>query len=337
MNNTNNRLLDALTFRGVLISVSVRYWRARMKLRPEELGLDPLKVDQRLFSLGHKKLLPKRALEQLALIESRAHALVEENSFPFLGGIARYLPNTRLRETTDSLNRLKSEFGQCQNDFLSRYDSLREEALADWRQAAERISDDPGRIMDLVTGAYPPLGRVCDRFGFDIRTFQIATPEAIPRAELLDIGSRLEVVEAREQAVREARHEIEESCRAFVADCAATLREQTARLCDDMLKTIDTTGSVHQRTLNRLVNFIDRFRELNFVNDSEMEQQLQSVRSEFLQRTAGEYRESASARRGLVQGLSALRDRATELANADASAIVEQFGQMGRRRFELVA
>ncbi len=142
---------------------------------------------------------------------------------------------------------------------------------------------------------------------------------------------------ARENAAREARQRIEQSCDTFIREATAELRNQTAQLCDDMLETINTTGSVHQRTLNRLVNFIDRFRELNFVNDSEMERQLEQVKAEFLQRSAGEYRESSTARRGLVEELATLRARASEMASEDTSAIVERFGQLGRRRFELVA
>ena len=33
-----NNLLDVLTREGVLINVSVRYWRGCKKLRPEDLG-----------------------------------------------------------------------------------------------------------------------------------------------------------------------------------------------------------------------------------------------------------------------------------------------------------
>ena len=57
-----------------------------------------------------------------------------------------------------------------------------------------------------------------------------------------------------------------------------------------------------------------------------MEQQLEQVRTRFLRRSAGEYRDSSAARGGLVQGLSNLRDRANEMASEDTTAIVEQFG-----------
>jgi hypothetical protein len=48
------------------------------------------------------------------------------------------------------------------------------------------------------------------------------------------------------------------------------------------------------------VKFIDRFKAMNFANDTEMEQQLQRVREELLSRTAEEYRNSSFAQRFLL-------------------------------------
>ena len=61
---------------------------------------------------------------------------------------------------------------------------------------------------------------------------------------------------------------------------------------------------VHQKTLNRLVRFIDQFKSMNFANDRVMEQQLESVKKELLTKTAEEYRDSAVARARLKQGLA---------------------------------
>jgi hypothetical protein len=78
----DDRRLDVLTREGVLLDVSVRFWRAAKKLQAQDLGLNPDDVAERLISLGHKRLLPKEALAEFALIESRAHALVDTNTFP---------------------------------------------------------------------------------------------------------------------------------------------------------------------------------------------------------------------------------------------------------------
>ena len=95
------------------------------------------------------------------------------------------------------------------------------------------------------------------------------------------------------------------------------------------------TDGVHQKTLNRLVKFIDDFKSLNFAGDNEMEQQLDRVRRELLTRSAEDYRNSLTASRSLESGLSQLRDQARELATQDARELVERFGQMGRRKLQL--
>ncbi|MFA7174619.1 MAG: DUF3150 domain-containing protein [Kiritimatiellia bacterium] len=69
---TNQNLLDVLTREGVLISVNVSYWRAAKKLQPQDLGLDPDEVTDRLISLGHKRLVPKGALATFAATNSFA-------------------------------------------------------------------------------------------------------------------------------------------------------------------------------------------------------------------------------------------------------------------------
>src|SRR6187399_2136714 len=125
----NTDLLRVLTREGVLLNASVRYWRGCKKLRAEDIGLQPDDVSDRLISLGHKRLLPREATAALALVEGRAHALIEANTFPFLNGLAHFLPNTKLQEVTDKLKELQTEFWQAKAKFLEQYGSLRESAL----------------------------------------------------------------------------------------------------------------------------------------------------------------------------------------------------------------
>ena len=99
----------------------------------------------------------------------------------------------------------------------------------------------------------------------------------------------------------------------------------------------DAKTGVHQKTLNRLVDFIDRFKQLNFAGDAELESQLDRARRELLSRTAVEYRDSATARRRLDAGIRDLADEARRLAASDATRIVERFGQMGVRKITFAA
>lgn len=112
-------LLEAVCRQGVLVATSVRYWRGCKRLNPEDLGLDPSHVSDRLIQLGHKRLIPRDALQAFALIESRVQATVEGASFPFLGGIGRFVPNPRLGELKEKLDRLHDEFRAATLDFVA--------------------------------------------------------------------------------------------------------------------------------------------------------------------------------------------------------------------------
>ena len=155
---------------------------------------------------------------------------------------------------------------------------------------------------------------------------------------MVTVGDQQNLVTARQHAAQEAADRIHQETERFVADCVASLREQTAALCAEMLEIIRTSETgVHQKTLNRLVRFIDQFRQMNFAGDSEMEQQLDAVRRELLSRTAEQYRDDAFARERLVNGLNRLANEARQLATQDAAELIQRFGEMGRRKFHLAA
>ncbi len=273
----------------------------------------------------------------MALVESRTHAFIEGNTFPFLNGLGHFLPNTKLEEVTGKLKELEAEFWKAKEAFIERYGALRESAAKEWQAMARKLVPDPERLVASIESAFPPVGRMDKFFGFDIQLFQISAPERLG-LDTLALGDQEKLIEARQRAAQEAAQKIRQDAEAFVADCVATLRQQTGQLCQEMLESINTceTG-VHQKTLNRLVKFIDQFKQMNFVNDSEMEAQLEAVRKELLTRSAEEYRDSSKARNQLVNGLSQLRDTANRLASQDATELVQRFGELGRRKFNLAA
>lgn len=335
--NPEQNLLDVLTRQGVLIKVSVRFWRGTKKLRPEDLGLKDSQVSDRLISLGHKRLLPKEALAELSLVEGRAHALIDQNTFPFLNGLGHFLPNGRLEEVTGKLKELEWAFKDARDTFLNRYSSHRHEACREWEKLAARLTTQTDPLLRAIESSFPLAHALERQFGFVWTLFQISLPESCG-VDAVEFENHRQLAAARREAAAEAGQKIRQETEHFVAECVASLREQTAVLCDEMLQSMRTSETgVHQKTLNRLTNFIDQFKAMNFANDQEMEQRLDQVRSELLSRTAEQYRNSGYARNQLTQGLRNLAQQARELAQCDPSPLVKTFGEMGRRRFSLAA
>ncbi len=333
----NQNLLSILTREGVLIKVSIHYWRGCKKLRPEDIGLERKNLSDQLISLGHKRLLPKETLAALALIEGRAHALIETNTFPFLNGLGHFLPNSKLDDVNEKLKQMEQQFWAAKEQFLKKYSSLRQSASKEWRKMAERLVTDPERLVASIEASFPYPNQMERYYGFDVQLFQIALPQRMT-TELVTASEHQAVIQARQMAAQQAGQKIRNDVQIFVADCVASLREQTAKLCEDMLSSINgcETG-VHQKTLNRLVRFIDQFKSMNFANDTVMEEQLEHVKKELLTKSAEEYRDSAVARARLKHGLSTLANQAKELAKQDASELVQRFGELGRRKFNLAA
>ncbi len=334
----NNQLLDAVAREGVLASVSIRYWRAAKKLEPADLGLADRQVTGRLIVLGHKRLLPRESLARFALIESRAHACVEHASFSFLGGIARFVPNRNLAKLNESLDGLRQEFLAEIDAFMANYEDMRASALAEWREAARSLDVPPGEFVDRIASTFPDGMRLRNSFHFDFHYFQVTAPESV-QLQAVQAADQAAIVQARATVATQAAEKLAQDTEAFVTDCVATLREQTALICDEMLASMRNgkTEGVHQKTLNRLLNFIAEFKALNFADDTQLAAILDNARTSLLSRTAQEYRDSVNAHTELTNGLKRLGDEARRLATQEAQEIVGRFGKLGARRFTLAA
>jgi hypothetical protein len=332
----NQQLLDGICQRGVLINTSVRYWRGCKKLKAEDLGLRPTDVSDRLIRLGQKRLIPRDALAEFSLIESRAHAAVEGASFPFLGGIARFVPNLKMATTISTLEKLQGEFSEASRSFAENYPALREKALAEWREAAQHLNGSAERLIATIEQAFPPAAAINQRFDFSWQLFQIAAPDGI-RLEITNGIEEYEASESRQRIAEQATQRLQSDLDGFIRESVTSLRQETARLASVVLATIDASDKgVHQRTLNRISGFIESFRSLNFAGDSQLEETLENFRNNLLRRSAEEYRNQPAAMASLTDGLNRLRETAVQLVRDDASDIVSRFGQVGQRRLSAV-
>lgn len=330
------QLLDGICRKGVLVTTTVRYWRGCKKLKAEDLGLKSTDVSDRLIRLGQKRLIPRDALSEFSLIESRAHAAVEGASFPFLGGIARFVPNPNLSGTINTLEKLQGEFAESARSFSENYPALREKALTEWREAAQHLNGSAERLIATIEQAFPPAAAINQRFDFSWQLFQIAAPESI-RLEIVDGITQIEAAQDRQRIATEASRRMQSDLDSFIRESVASLRQETARLASDVLATIDASDKgVHQRTLNRIGTFIDSFRSLNFAGDQQLESTLESFRRDLLLRSAEEYRNQPAAMASLTDGLNRLRETAVQLVRDDASDIVSRFGVVGQRRLAAV-
>ena len=136
---------------------------------------------------------------------------------------------------------------------------------------AERLVKDPDQLVATIEASFPYPDQMERYYGLTCSGSRSPCPNTWRRNWLTPPSNRPSSKPGKEQPRKPAKRSVMTS-ESFVADCVASLREQTAQLCEDMLSSINgcETG-VHQKTLNRLVRFIDQFKSMNFANDRVME------------------------------------------------------------------
>ena len=133
--------------------MSVSYWRG-VKSYARKTSVWKKDISDQLISLGHKRLLPKDTLANLAVIEGRARALVEANTFPFLNGLGHFLPNAKLADVTEKLEEMEREFWEAKYAFLEKYPPCAN-ASKEWRTMAEKLVKDPERLVATIEASFP--------------------------------------------------------------------------------------------------------------------------------------------------------------------------------------
>ena len=219
---------------------------------------------------------------------------------------------------------------------MAGYSTLREQAMEEWREAAEHLNGSAEHLLATIEQSFPPAGDITRKFAFETRLFQVAAPESL-RLDVADSIDQMEVADERRRVAEDASRRLQADLDGFIRESVASLRDETARLASEVLATIDgSENGVHQRTLNRLTTFIDSFRALNFAGDAQLETTLERFREELLTRSAEDYRNDRGAMDSLTNGLSRLRESAVQLAHNDARDVLSRFGQMGGRKLAAV-
>jgi len=336
MQRQQQSLLDVISQDGVFLALHVGYWRGTAELRREELGLSKTVDNTELLSLGRKYLVPKQIMRRFGQLEKQARAALNRRTWPFFGGTCRYAPNRSLPEILRELDAFKAEFNDEAERLITAWPALRAEAMEQWGAQARKMSDeldiDSAQLIAAVNGKLPlTTDKMRRRFFYNYDVFSVAFPDGtVPQAV-----QGQAVIEARARAVNDAKGYIRESANNFVSECVQTLRQETVQLCDEVLHSTHARGRVHGKTVSRLVKFLDRFRMMNFANDTEMAQVLESAITELSAFAPGANRKGKQAFNSFNEGVAALRRHAIALAERDPSEVVTSFAEGEHRPLNL--
>jgi Protein of unknown function (DUF3150) len=144
----------------IVVSLDVRIWSGRKKLRPEDLTASGRLPPKELVSLGSKKIFDPRALKPFIDVKRRAETRCQAIGVRFARAFA--IPKAAAKSVIVELNDLAERFRQVRDAFLASYD----EQLTRWK------AQHPG-YEHLIEAELLPKTWVGSKFAFCYDVFAI--------------------------------------------------------------------------------------------------------------------------------------------------------------------
>lgn len=285
---------------GVLMQIHVSFWSGARILRPEDLGLKPEQVAT-AYKLGRKMLVPEEVIRNFRRIEGQARRLVEENSHHFPIGNANFVTRKSFNKKVHAgLLKLVEEYQAQVDNLIANYDQYRQEILPVYEEAADNafLTSTPSimegsldtydreaeraafkaEFLRRLNSYYPPVESLKARFSLTWDIYEIAAPQ-LRETSSEDV---LESEEERMKSVVAARAAMQTKIEGFVTDVVKVLRNEATEVCGRIATAIKEGKVIRSTTVASLKNFIERFKDMNFVGDQTIEAQLDAIQKEIL-------------------------------------------------------
>jgi hypothetical protein len=344
MENNIGNTFEKIFKDGVLVRVHVGCWSGERELIPQDLGLKPEDVVE-AFNLGKKSLFPEDIIAAFRKIENKGRNTVKRCAFNFLD--ADFVPRTKFAEVNQTLKELQREYYRLADEVCEpiRYEQIKQQMIPIYREAAEIAFDklNPpvmefgvnedleernthreelkaefvGRFMENHIAQYPPAHTLRSKFYFEWMVFKTALPDM----DLVD-GDDLE---AKENARKEAERQRNDQLGAFINDVVTSLRQETVKVCGEIATAIKSGKVIKSVTIERLRNFIDRFKSMNFVGDQTVEEQLNAVAREFLDIDPKVLAGDIDLQAELGKQLEIISEAASAITEADIGKVTGQY------------
>ena len=294
----------ALMSQGVIVKISMSWWRATAPLRAEELGLkfvdkDAFSFMKKYVRLGTESLLPPEVISEIKHIESKARENLKEHSFNTVWG--KFVPYTAFAEWQDANNLIKEDFLQAGKNLCDKYDSIVDIVRLEYRKMAKDVwsrlytDSEPNEsyiqeFVSKIISKIPSRSKIFSSFEYETTYFIIPLPslieENVSKAE--DIKHERDIKNFNVELEKETKRRIQdeyikrkqEYIDGFLESTVTSMRSYVADLCSNILQSIEkgtNKTDVSKTQRDRIKTIIRKVKLLNFHDDTEINQMLKDL------------------------------------------------------------
>jgi hypothetical protein len=276
-------LVDALVRKGVLVTLHIGRWRARHKLDPEDLGLDPRTSGAifRSIELGHKLLLPRATLDRLARLESKGRANLARHSLDTR--IGSFVPADGFAKFRETHEQLKAQYLALRDHLAEMAPALKADAAERFAQAARevhrRVATEIGRdefverYVQRALAGWPEAQEMhrSFRFDYEVSYVPLSSELASEQARQAEIQQDLALrTELQRHLAERRRREIDDFLTGIVGQLRGIVYDTVAAA----IGSLERHGRPLPATIDSLRRLIDRVRALNVYGDVDIDSQI---------------------------------------------------------------
>lgn len=315
---------------GTLFDLYIGRWAGIKKLKPNDVLLED--IDKDAIYLGHKKLLPKTAVEEIQKLEGQARRALEMRSLDFPISGARFVSHAALPDLVRDLGRIRTSYNQEVDILIANYEGLKTDQLARLNKQSEDLitrtlnSTQSGMVnqkreelekwrqAQAKTNAelYPPVNTLKSRFSFEWRLFRVAEFNA---AEVLSSDMLAEVQD-------KMRSDLE----AWASEAASEMHKTLGAAASQAHKMLQENGKLNPKNLRPLFNAFESFKAVDFTGASPFRASLDKIKEKFLRDGENGMELTAEAINGTVDSKGEFANLLADLGRLAVEDVAEEAG-----------
>lgn len=282
------QIAEALFDRGILMDLYIGKPTFQKKLKANDVLLEG--IDENVLYLGHKKLLPPKATEQLVKLEGLARKALADKSLPFPLSGARFVYYQALPHVLKKLKELKETWDTAVNELMAQYPALkelqlveldkqaqhlvltelakasgstrmeREMALNDWLESQKKINRE----------IYPEVDKVRDSFHFDWRIFKTNAPQGDEEMTTLE-----------QEDLLKAQKQIKEDLQKWVQQASVEMHKTLGEAAANAAKLLEKNNKLDTRNIKPLFDAFEVFKAVDFTGASSFHGVVENIKQRF--------------------------------------------------------
>lgn len=341
-------ITNILFDKGTLMDLYIGRWAAIKKLQPDDVLLE--NVDTDALYLGHKKLLPKKAMEKLVTLEGKARVALSKRSIEFPIGGGRFVYYKALPEVLKLLGDLQKQWAEEVATLIQDYPNLRELQLQALDEQAKKLATEAlkktnsqaeheAEYARLETWReqqrtenkelYPTADELKAKFPFDWRMFKVSPLQGLEQMSTLDAGELLA-----------AQSKLKADLEKWVKEAATVMHKALGEAAAQANKLLEKNGKLNPKNLKPLFEAFETFKAIDFTGSSSFQKTIEEVKQKFgiekdgqidYELTAGALNVDDYQKAGLTTLLGTMAKLAVEeTAQAAGQEAISKVGEFSR-------